>query len=567
MKIKEVYIKNFKRFTDLQLTDIPIGTKLVLLIGTNGSGKSCVFDAFEYIASGTKEGSTIKPNNFYSDKKYYSKNNISPTEVFIETDKGNFRRFFDPNTSGHNSRYTGTEPYPEKKFYGRSAVRFQPRLEKTVIGTPISIELDTDRPLYYIDKDLRFENDIDLLLMEVVQKVFSDLNKQTVGKIDEIKIFLQKINDGLSRIFSHSSVSQLQLINFLTPAEGKPAQLIFKKGISEVTYDFLSSGEKEIINLLINLFTRSKIFTDSIYFIDEMDAHLNTTLQYQVIKEITEFWIPSNSQLWTASHSLGFIQYAKESDKAVIFDLDDLDFDRQQILFPEVKSKSELYEIAVGKEILPFLFKGFRTIFIENEDIRFYGLLKIKDTFFVKEKNKAGVFHKCTSGNVDGLIDRDFLTDEDIVELKRNYPNLFILTYYCVENYLFHPANMFEYFKNEGKEFDIDAYTHEIIEEKNKIKKSLKIRLATDRNSYPFFKEPAFIKSINAERFQPKGENFKQSMNISEFLDSDDFEKFYIYFSMKDYGKNISYRQNIDPTLLAKTKWFQTQIELTLQHN
>jgi AAA15 family ATPase/GTPase len=40
--------ENFKRFTDLRIENIPEETKLVLLIGTNGSGKSSVFDGFRY---------------------------------------------------------------------------------------------------------------------------------------------------------------------------------------------------------------------------------------------------------------------------------------------------------------------------------------------------------------------------------------------------------------------------------------------------------------------------------------------------------------------------------------
>ena len=48
MFIKKLELKNFKRFTDLTIDfseekEVP---KLVLLIGANGSGKSCVFDGF-----------------------------------------------------------------------------------------------------------------------------------------------------------------------------------------------------------------------------------------------------------------------------------------------------------------------------------------------------------------------------------------------------------------------------------------------------------------------------------------------------------------------------------------
>ena len=59
MFINKLQLKNFKRFTDLTVDLAPQPPKgvanqedenlpkLVLLIGANGSGKSCIFDAFE----------------------------------------------------------------------------------------------------------------------------------------------------------------------------------------------------------------------------------------------------------------------------------------------------------------------------------------------------------------------------------------------------------------------------------------------------------------------------------------------------------------------------------------
>jgi AAA15 family ATPase/GTPase len=48
MKIAGARIRDFKRFTDLTLTDIPSEARLVLLVGPNGTGKSSLFEAFNY---------------------------------------------------------------------------------------------------------------------------------------------------------------------------------------------------------------------------------------------------------------------------------------------------------------------------------------------------------------------------------------------------------------------------------------------------------------------------------------------------------------------------------------
>lgn len=46
MKIKEIKLNKFKRFTDLTITQIPQTAKLVILVGPNGCGKTSVFEGF-----------------------------------------------------------------------------------------------------------------------------------------------------------------------------------------------------------------------------------------------------------------------------------------------------------------------------------------------------------------------------------------------------------------------------------------------------------------------------------------------------------------------------------------
>ena len=41
-----------------------------------------------------------------------------------------------------------------------------------------------------------------------------------------------------------------------------------------------------------------------------------------------------------------------------------------------------------------------------------------------------------------GLIDRDFLGADEIEALRREQPNLFVLGYYSLESYLYHPLNL-----------------------------------------------------------------------------------------------------------------------------
>src|SRR5262245_11348198 len=84
MFINKLQLKNFKRFTDLtiDLSGAQPAPKLVLLIGANGSGKTCIFDAFEWLslaksASGSQDGlwknGLWAPGLWGYDSAYYRK--------------------------------------------------------------------------------------------------------------------------------------------------------------------------------------------------------------------------------------------------------------------------------------------------------------------------------------------------------------------------------------------------------------------------------------------------------------------------------------------------------------
>lgn len=536
MRIQQIQLKNFKRFTDLTLQNIPENAKLVLLIGSNGSGKSSVFDGFEYFSNPYR----MLPKSSNLD--------------FIKVP--NEEHLITISTYEHGER-----GFTDRSFYGRTSFRQVPRLTRTNLGaSSLNIPYDSDRSPSFIDRDKRFENDLEHIFGKLLKEFF----RTEQDKSEIKKNVIEPINDSLERIFGTQNGTKLRLLEIIPPIEGKIAEINFQKGESLFHYNYLSAGEKEIFNILINLVARKEYYTDTIYFFDEIDLHLNTKLQYNLLKEIVENWIPGQSQLWTASHSLGFIQYAKENDNAVIFDFDDYDFDHPKVLQPEPKEKSDIYEIAVSRDILPELFKNFQIFFVENEDRQYYASLNIHDTIFVSERNRDSVFHKVRHGNFKGIVDRDFLTDEDIELLNNQYSSLKILNFYCVENYLYHPDNMKEYCIHKGIQFDRENYIKEIAAEKQRVQDSIIIKVATVRQAYPYFKEVGMEKSPYKKRFTPDAENFTQSNSIAGCLKSDIFDDYYKIFSMKEYCKTLPQRQNISPVGLSKTNWFRTQIEVLI---
>ena len=71
MHITKIQISRFKRFRNLtiDLSAVQQFPKLVLLIGANGSGKSSVFDAFEWISRPIKED--VKNESTPYEDSYY----------------------------------------------------------------------------------------------------------------------------------------------------------------------------------------------------------------------------------------------------------------------------------------------------------------------------------------------------------------------------------------------------------------------------------------------------------------------------------------------------------------
>jgi hypothetical protein len=288
-----------------------------------------------------------------------------------------------------------------------------------------------------------------------------------------------------------------------------------------------------------------------------MDVHLNTKLQYSVLKEITERWIPEGSQLWTASHALGFIDFANDYDKGVVLDFDDLDFDQPQIIRPAAKNDFQVFELAVSKDFIGKVLEDRTIYFAENTDTPIYNSLNFDNTLFFNGKDKIGAFTQAQHLRMNALVDRDYLTDEEVEELRRTYPFLYVLPYYSIENLMYHPDNMEEYYAKQGRNFDKENYIKALTKEKQDKQLYIAGGIAKARDSYPFFKDAALEKQ--RKKF------INNYPSVIDMLASDDFETFYKVFPAKDYGTQLPERQNIPKDQLTKTQWFRRQVAQAIE--
>ena len=595
MFINKLQLKNFKRFTDLTVDLAPQPPKgganqqgenppkLVLLIGVNGSGKSCIFDAFEAangIISNEKliqafedlktekkkgylSGLGLPDNDYCSKKKDVKDKN--GYEVIIHLDKNkhfNFNSHFKSISKANilvRQASLETNLQVGNHFYGRTAFRNIIDLETKFNADEYGekdvqkvIEKNLDKPSRLIDLDKRWDGDILYCFKEEIDR-------------QELTI---ELNKSLNSIFAKNPIGHFQ-IESIKSEIGRSIKLslevLIRKGTSIFPYEYLSAGEKQLFTILLNLHLRKKYLENTIIYLDEIDLHLNTSIQSDLLKEITENLIPDNSQVWVASHSLGFIDYARQKTykydeiteteveiKKVILDFDNLNFDEVQVLKPEKRDNLKVYDIAVPQETLAVLFQDKQKIYCENKNDKYYNLLALQNKIFLPETDKNAVFLRLQNNKENdafGIIDRDYLSDREREKLMQKFENIKVLEYYCFENYLYHPDNINE-LKISG--FDKQEYIKKLIEIKNRENDNIKANLSNSRNSYIFFKKN--------EEFKLKDENLDC---IFKLLNSDELEDFYKVFSMKN--KQDLANINKHKSELVRTNWFKTKINEVLQ--
>lgn len=221
----------------------------------------------------------------------------------------------------------------------------------------------------------------------------------------------------------------------------------------------------------------------------------------------------------------------------------------------DIRCPISLEEIKVASlitDIINAQLSNDKFIFCENKNHEILNQLNIENHIFYPELNSNNVFYQVRmQPERYGLRDRDFLTDAEIEKLKKDYPNYYILNYYCFENYLFHPDNI-EELNLQG--FNKNDYISEIIKQKNDKKLSIISIFKQSRSSYQEFKNES-----DGYRIKNKEDS------IIEYLSSDDLEIFFKSFSMKDkFNKSSIDKYGLKEIELAKTKWFRKKISIVL---
>lgn len=306
MKIRQINLTNFKLFTSTKIGDIPDTAKLIVLVGPNGCGKSSLIDAVLFFHRQTLAGF-----GGY-DETYHRKQIPDATQgagELVQVD------FHDPQPN--------SQAEMRKAVYVRSAYRNDPEFQ--IQNLPrIEPAVNQSRVTRLIDNDQVVMQNYQRLVSQGFQEIFEGLNPNvTVGEFREQSI--GPIRDAMQRLFPGLVLNSLG--NPLSEGTFK-----FNKGDSNAfLYKNLSGGEKAAFDLLLDVLVKRREFDDTVFFIDEPEAHMSATLQGPLLQEVYDA-IPDRAQLWIATHSIGMMRKARDisqidADAVVFLDFDGLNFD------------------------------------------------------------------------------------------------------------------------------------------------------------------------------------------------------------------------------------------------
>ena len=275
------------------------------MAGPNGSGKSSLFDAFSVWQQAQSFGVNWDKSYYNRDKAVSSwTNQVKPT-------------FY----SGEASN---------KTFYLRSAYRNDPEFEISSLQK-LADANSTIRVRRMIEQDGAVSQNYQRLASNAFQDAFDRADgTQTLQEFRENSI------GEISRAV-HSLFPDLDLNTLGNPLiEGT---FRFTKGLIDgFSYKNLSGGEKSAFDLLLDMLVKRKTFDDTIFAIDEPEAHMNTRLQGVLLGELYKL-IPDGSQMWIATHSIGMMRkakdlYIKNPGDVIFYDFEGHNYDAAVTLKP-----------------------------------------------------------------------------------------------------------------------------------------------------------------------------------------------------------------------------------------
>lgn len=335
MRIKSVHLRDYKRFTDLRIVDIPESARLVVLIGPNGTGKSSVFDGFI-----VRSQRALGNYSLDGDRASYYDKNTDGAGASASTHEVATKIAIEPHGLPES------EVDWARSICIRTAYRHQADFRVEAVNR-VSPASEGSRFARIIDTDEAVSDNYSRVIWKLLSEQFKDDYQKWVIE-DYHRSLLRELQSSIASLFP-----SLALQDF-----GGPEQMgsfRFSKGaVEDFHYKNLSGGEKAAFDLLLDLYVKRDEYGAAVYCIDEPEAHVATAQHGQLLDAMLHL-LPPGAQLWIATHSIGFVRRAyqlMQSESSVAFlDFSGRDFDQPVTMQPRVPDASfwhRTYEVALA---------------------------------------------------------------------------------------------------------------------------------------------------------------------------------------------------------------------------
>ena len=430
MRIRDIYLTDFKRFTDLTIEGIPDTAKLVILVGPSGSGKSSLFDAINAWGKDHDDSSY--------DPEYYKKDG-QPTSSRSD------RRF---RNLGVRINADDCPANLGEACYIRSAYRHTPKFSVSTME-----KIDESEYWHYQGErnfstpDVEVERNYQRVYRQIVKEVMSP---EVLTNVDIREGVIGQVRDSLRSIFPDLRLHSLE------DPEGEGTFYFEKGDAKKYNYINLSGGEKAAFDLLLDFIVRKEYYSNAVMCIDEPEAHMGLGAQSKLLEVLYEL-IPDKSQLWLGTHSIGILRASKKILEAnpgevVFLDFSGHNFDQKVSMPPITTPDRDFWESLHDSvlEDLSGLLAPEKIIFCESDsegeefDARCYNKIFAKnhsDALFVSAGSKSEldrtipILQKIIQkAEIFTVRDRDELLDEKRDELIAK--DIRVLTRRTIEDYL-----------------------------------------------------------------------------------------------------------------------------------
>lgn len=474
MRIKKLRLFNgYKRFHDLTIDLGETPSRIIALVGPNGSGKSSVLDGmlFHHNAHGALGNKGRKDFLYHS---MHSDPSFDYQSVSFELDSGSYQSVRASRAGKENTIFSFRSPYRYNANLNVTHSMAVSEIYLNGYGATSSSDIDDKMEENYRRLNIKFSkfmHDNDCKPSEAKAKIIEDLN-QSIRKCLALEI------DNIGNI------------------ESSQGTLFFKKKHHPNTFSFnvLSSGEKEVVDILLDLYLRQDEYNDTIFLLDEPELHINTSIQKNLLIEINRL-IGENCQIWLTTHSIGFIRALQDELKEecqIIYFEDEFNLASEtKTLKPAQKNPMMWRKIfGVALDDLTHLLSPKRIVYCEGRDspgvggrergmdAQAYNSIfneKYPDTLFVSSGGNTELDQRSDiaiailskalpSLEILILKDRDsgsgrcVSAHERELYLNNNRDHHRMLNRWEIENYLFSKDALISYCANNQLEFDEPAY-------------------------------------------------------------------------------------------------------------